>query len=103
MNYKKSDAPGVTCTCFGWMWVVGALFMAENPALASFESSLIGIKTKLTGLVLPLLAVIGLGFAAISFFTGSQDAKRHVIYALIGCIIGFGADAIVSFIAQTVN
>ena len=85
------------------MLILGSLLLAAHPAYASFESSLIGIKTKLTGLILPLLAVIGLGIAAISFFTGNPDAKRHVIYALIGCIIGFGADAIVNFIAQTVN
>ena len=87
----------------GWALIAGSVALASSPAFASFESSLIGIKTKLTGLILPLLAVIGLGLAAISFFTGNQDAKRHVIYALVGCLIGFGADAIVNFIAQTVN
>lgn len=72
-------------------------------AYASFESSLIGLKTKLTGVILPLLSVMGLGFAAISFFTGNPQAKQHIFYAILGCIFGFGAQAIVDFIGQTVH
>lgn len=81
------------------------LVMALIPDLAhaSLESSLIGIKTKLTGVILPLLSVIGIAIAAISFFTGNPNAKQHIIYAVLGCMFGFGAQAIVDFIAQTVR
>lgn len=72
-------------------------------AHAGLESSLIGIKTKLTGVILPLLSVIGIAFAATSFFTGNPNAKQHIGYAVLGCILGFGAQAIVDFIAQTVH
>ncbi len=72
-------------------------------AHASLESSLIGIKTKLTGVILPLLSVIGIAIAAISFFTGNPNAKQHIIYAVLGCMFGFGAQAIVDFISQTVR
>jgi hypothetical protein len=41
--------------------------------------------------------------AAISFFTGNQNAKQHIAYAVMGCIFGFGSQAIVDFISQTVN
>lgn len=75
------------------------------PALAhaGLESSLVGIKSKLTGVILPLLSVIGLGIASISFFTGNPNAKQHMVYAVLGCIFGFGAQAIVDFISQTVH
>lgn len=43
-------------------------------AHASVETSLIGLKTKLTGVILPLLSVIGLALAAVSFFTGNPQA-----------------------------
>jgi type IV secretory pathway VirB2 component (pilin) len=79
-----------------------ALFVPDL-ALASLESSLIGLKTKLTGVILPLLSVIGIAIAAISFFTGNPNAKQHIVYAVLGCIFGFGAQAIVDFIAQTVR
>ena len=72
-------------------------------AHAGLESSLIGIKTKLTGVILPLLSVIGLGIASVSFFTGNPNAKQHMVYAVLGCMFGFGAQAIVDFIAQTVR
>ena len=29
--------------------------------------------------------------AAISFFTGNPQAKQHIFYAVLGCILGFGA------------
>ena len=77
--------------------------MMPETCHASVESSLIGIRTKLTGFVLPVLSVCGLLFAAFSFFTGQERAKQHILYAVIGCGIGFGAQAIVDFIAQTVN
>jgi len=47
--------------------------------------------------------VIGIAIAAISFFTGNPNAKQHIVYAVLGCIFGFGAQAIVDFIAQTVR
>ena len=72
-------------------------------AMAGLESSLMGIKMKLTGVILPLLSVIGIAIAAISFFTGNPNAKQHIVYAILGCIFGFGAQAIVDFIAQTVR
>lgn len=80
-----------------------ALMLVPDLAHAGLESSLIGLKTKLTGVILPLLSVIGIAIAAISFFTGNPNAKQHIGYAVLGCIFGFGAQAIVDFIAQTVR
>ncbi len=79
-----------------------AVLMPET-CHASVESSLLGVKSKLTGFILPVLSVCGLMFAAFSFFTGNERAKQHILYAVIGCGIGFGAQAIVDFISQTVN
>lgn len=81
--------------------VVSCLF--PDLAHASLETSLNGIKTKLTGVILPLLSVIGIAIAGTSFFTGNPNAKQHIAYAIIGSIIGFGAQSIVDFIAQTVR
>ena len=78
------------------------IFMPEF-AHAGLESSLMSIKSRLTGVILPLLSVIGICFAGISFFTGNPQAKQHIAYAILGCAIGFGAQAIVDFISQTVR
>lgn len=72
-------------------------------AHADLVSSLGDIKMRLTGVILPLLSVIGIAIAAISFFTGNPNAKQHIVYAILGCAFGFGAQAIVDFIAQSVH
>jgi hypothetical protein len=79
------------------------VFLMPETCHASVESSLLGVKSKLTGFILPVLSVCGLMFAAFSFFTGDERAKQHILYAVIWCGIGFGAQAIVDFISQTVN
>ena len=84
--------------------VVSTLWLlVPELAHAGLESSLVGIKSKLTGVILPLLSVIGIAIAGISFFTGNPNAKQHIAYAIIGCMFGFGAQGIVDFIAQTVR
>ncbi len=90
-----------TFLVLGLFLMIG-LLMPEL-AHAGLESSLVGLKTKLTGVILPVLSVIGIAIAAVSFFTGNPQAKQHILYAVLGCIFGFGAQAIVDFVAQTVR
>lgn len=80
-----------------------AIMLFTFPAYGSLESSLIGLKLKLTTVILPLLSVIGLVCAAMSLYTGNPNAKTHILYAILGCIIGFGAQSIVDLISQTVR
>ena len=79
------------------------LGLLEEQALASLESSLNGIKQKLTSVLLPVIAVIGLLIATFSFITGSPNAKQHITYAIIGASVGFGAQSIINFIRMTIN
>ncbi len=75
------------------------------PALGfcSVESSLAAMQTKLITVILPLVGILGLIFAALSFFAGSQNARSHLILALIGAAVGFGAPSIIAFIRGMVN
>lgn len=57
----------------------------------SVESSLMAVQSKLIGTILPLAAIIGLVFAGLSFVAGSPNARSHLILAIIGAAIGFGA------------
>lgn len=77
--------------------------LAAPLAHASVESSLLGLKNALLGSILPIFAVIGLGFAAFSFFTGNPNAKQHLIYAVTGAVILFGAQSIVDLIERVVR
>ena len=69
----------------------------------SVESSLAAVQSKLIGTILPLVAIIGLVFAALSFVAGSQNARSHLVLAIIGAAIGFGAPSIVSWIQSLIH
>jgi type IV secretory pathway VirB2 component (pilin) len=69
----------------------------------SVESSLSAVQSKLIGTILPLAAIIGLVFAGLSFVAGSQNARSHLILAIIGAAIGFGAPSIVSWIQSLIH
>lgn len=85
------------------IFLIIALFTIAPFAHASVESSLLGLKNVLLGSILPIFAVLGLGFAAFSFFTGNPNAKQHLIYAVTGATILFGAQSIVDLIQRTVR
>lgn len=74
------------------------LLLLPELSFASVESSLVAIQTKLTRVILPTLSIIGIAWAAFSLMTGNERAKTHLWYAIIGSVIGFGAQAIVDFI-----
>lgn len=87
---------------FAFLGAFYLVTMMPETCHASLESSLISMKSKLTGFILPVMAVLGMAGAALSFFVGHENAKKHAIYAAVGCVIGFGAQSIVDFISQTV-
>lgn len=83
--------------------LIAILMIAAPFAHASVESSLLGLKNVLLGSILPIFAVLGLGFAAFSFFTGNINAKQHLVYAVTGAAILFGAQSIVDLIQRVVR
>lgn len=85
------------------LFVFLAVVATSEWTLASVESSLLGIQTKLTRVILPTISVIGIAWAAFSLLTGNEKAKTHILYAVVGSAIGFGAQAIVDFISATVR
>ena len=77
--------------------------LQSSLAQASVESSLSGIQNKLTHVILPTISIIAIAWAAFSMMSGNERAKMHMWYAILGSIIGFGAQALVDFISQTVR
>ncbi len=78
-------------------------FIISTACFADVESSMLGIKTKLTSTILPILSVIALIAAAFSFLVGNPNAKTHIIYAVVGCIIGNAAESLVRLIQSVVR
>ena len=88
----------------GYSVVIGlATLLGPEIALASVESTLTAIQSKLITTILPLCAILGLVFGAFSFFMGNPNARTHVILAIIGAVIGFGAPSIVAFVRGLVH
>ncbi|MDR3608453.1 MAG: TrbC/VirB2 family protein [Oligoflexia bacterium] len=72
-------------------------------AAASVEGSLYAVQTKLVGTILPLAAICGLVVAGFSFVAGHANARQHLTLAIMGAIIGFGAESIVSMIRSLIS
>jgi type IV secretory pathway VirB2 component (pilin) len=83
--------------------VATVLIFQPDMAFGSVESTLMAVKTKVVNVILPLAAVLGLVYAGFSFITGNPSARGHLMLAVIGCIVGFGATAIMTFIRSLVN
>ena len=83
--------------------MLAGLFLIPATGYASVESTLTAMQTRLITTVLPLVAILGLVFASLSFAMGSANARQHLILAIIGAVVGFGAPSIIAFIRQIVN
>ncbi|MCB9073327.1 MAG: TrbC/VirB2 family protein [Bdellovibrionaceae bacterium] len=85
--------------------LLAVLFVYLQPsfAYADFEGSLRNVKTQISTVFLPAMAVIGLLLASFSFLTGNPNSKQHITYALVGAAVGFGAQAIIDFMSNAIR
>ncbi len=98
-----SASASVYCKRFGFFFVAMCVAFSSSIALASVESSLMAVQNKLINVILPLAGILGLVFAAFSFFTGNANARSHLFLAMIGAVIGFGAPSIIAFIQSMIH
>lgn len=77
--------------------------IAPAIAFGSVESSLQAVQAKLVGTLLPLAAICGLCISGMSFVMGHANARQHLFYAVVGAIVGFGAESIVSLIRSLIH
>ena len=82
---------------------VAALLVVPELAFGSVESSMMALQNELLSTILPLLSVLGLLFAGLAYLTGSPNARSYLGAAIIGAVIGFGAESIVSLIRSVVH
>jgi hypothetical protein len=78
-------------------------FLTPAIGYGSVEGTLTAIQTKLITVILPLAAILGLVVAALSFVAGSPNARSHLVLAIIGAAVGFGAPSIIAFIRGLVQ
>ena len=83
--------------------ITSLMAMSADNAFGSVESSLQAVQNKLVGTLLPLGAMCGLAVAELSFVAGHPNARQHLFYAVVGAIVGFGAESIVSLIQSLIH
>lgn len=91
-----------TIAAIKWFAFLATLILPAL-ALASVEGSLANVQSTLVDRILPLAATCGLVIAGISFTFGHQNARRHLVFAIIGAVVGFGAESIMHFIQMLVH
>ena len=92
----------IICRALFYVGLIGISIAIPTLGFCSVESSLGSLQSKLN-VLLPIVATLGLGWAALSFFVGSPNARGHAILAVVGGFIGFGAPSIISLIRSVIN
>lgn len=85
---------------------IGVLCLVASAPLFAFgsvESSLSAVQDKLVGTILPLAAILGFVFAGFSYISGNPNARNHLVLAIVGAVVGFGASSIVNFIRSLIH
>lgn len=84
---------------------LGVVFFILFPAFAhaTVQSSLLDLQSQLLGTFLPIASVLGLIFAGLSYLVGSPNARSYLGYAILGAVVGFGAESFVSLIRTIVH
>ena len=85
------------------LMIIGTVLLVPELGHCSVESTLSNISTRLISVILPLVAILGLVFAAISFAMGNPNARGHLMLAIFGAVVGFGAPSIIAFIRGLVQ
>lgn len=83
--------------------LLALVFLIPLFANATVQSSLKTIQSQLVGTLLPLVAICGLVIAGFSFVMGHMNARQHLVYAIVGAIIGFGAESIIALIRSMIH
>ncbi len=82
-------------------FLVVSLNLISIASFASLEGAMSSMRTQMSTVFLPALSLVGIVLAAISLAMGHQNAKNHITMAVIGAIVGFGADNIIDFVRRT--
>lgn len=85
--------------------MVSFVFFSVLPTLAfaTVETSLRSVQGELVGTFVPIAATLGFIFAGMSYISGNPNGRTHLILALIGAGVAFGASSIMSLIQSLIH
>lgn len=86
-----------------FIFIIGVVAIAPSLGFCSVESSLSAIQSKLIGTILPVVSILGLVWAGLSFAVGHPNARSHLMLAMIGAGVGFAAPSIIDLIRSLVH
>jgi phosphoglycerol transferase MdoB-like AlkP superfamily enzyme len=82
-------------------FLILSFYLIPVASYASLEGAMYSLRSQMSTVFLPALSLIGIILAAISLAMGHHNAKNHITMAVIGAMVGFGADGIIDFIRRT--
>lgn len=88
-----------------WVLCLGVcLLFCVDPVLAKswgssgFESRIESLTDSLISILLPLVAILGLLYAAILAASGDEGAKKRMLLVIVASLIGFLAPIIIRWL-----
>ena len=82
---------------------VSTVLLVPAIGYCDLEDTLRNVQYKFTNVLLPLAGILGLCFAALSFFSGNPNARNHLWLAILGACVGFGSSQIIEFLHSMVH
>ena len=86
-----------------FLTIVLTICLTPTLGFCTVESTLAAVQSRLIDVIMPMAGILGLCFAALSFFTGNAGARGHMWLAILGACVGFGAPSIIGFIHGLVH
>ncbi|MBF0362742.1 MAG: hypothetical protein HQK49_17115 [Oligoflexia bacterium] len=83
--------------------VINSDLLAITIGGSGFENKIKSLQDKFLNVILPIMAVFGLGYAGVLAATGNEGAKGKIVLCLIGSAVAFLAPYIIAFVQSAVG
>ncbi|MBF0300533.1 MAG: hypothetical protein HQK51_17590 [Oligoflexia bacterium] len=83
--------------------VINSDLLAITIGGSGFETKVKGLQDKFLNVILPIMAVFGLGYAGVLAATGNEGAKGKIVLCLIGSAVAFLAPYIIAFVQSAIG
>lgn len=80
-----------------------SLFVFPEIGFCDLVNTLNNVQTMLVNRLAPVIGILSLCWAGFSYLSGNPNARGHLIAAIVGACLLFGAETILRFIQSYVK